>query len=107
VPPIGYLEEYDPSKGHICYREAFTEVVWYTNLDAEGRLYFYTKDGKSEWNLPDVKIKAVEAADDADEVDHAVSNKVKITKKNTSFRLLILNYVFRSAILAVIRELSS
>lgn len=55
VPPIGYLEEFDSSSGHICYREAFSDdVVWFTSLDGDGRLYFYTRDGRSEWSLPDL-----------------------------------------------------
>ena len=66
VPPIGYLEEFDSSSGHICYREAFSDdVVWFTSLDGDGRLYFYTRDGRSEWSLPDLAPDAagVGAAD--------------------------------------------
>ena len=66
VPPIGYLEEFDSSSGHICYREAFSDdVVWFTSLDGDGRLYFYTRDGRSEWSLPDLALDAagVGAAD--------------------------------------------
>ena len=29
-------------------------VIWKTCLDDKGRLYFYTKDGRSEWDLPEV-----------------------------------------------------
>ncbi len=84
--PIGYLEEYDPASGHIYYREAFTDNVWYTNLDADGRLYFYTKDGRwvvvfvfvcflahsttsvrrSEWELPEIASR--------DQVDNVRGN---------------------------------
>ena len=68
VPPIGYLEEFDSSSGHICYREAFSDdVIWFTSLDADGRLYFYNRDGRSEWALPKVKsiVAAVDEADKA------------------------------------------
>ena len=65
VPPIGYLEEFDSSSGHICYREAFSDdVVWFTSLDCDGRLYFYTRDGRSEWSLPDLTPDVAGAAVD-------------------------------------------
>ena len=65
VPPIGYLEEFDSTSGLICYREAFSDdVIWFTSLDSDGRLYFYTRDGRSEWSLP-------ELMQDADRADGA------------------------------------
>ena len=67
VPPIGYLEEFDSSSGHICYREAFSDdVIWFTSLDSDGRLYFYTKDGRSEWSLPALMQDGADGADRAD-----------------------------------------
>ena len=67
VPPIGYLEEFDSSSGHICYREAFSDdVIWFTSLDSDGRLYFYTKDGRSEWSLPALMQDGADLADGAD-----------------------------------------
>ena len=64
VPPIGYLEEFDSSSGHICYREAFSDdVIWFTSLDSDGRLYFYTKDGRSEWSLPALMQDGADGAD--------------------------------------------
>ena len=66
VPPVGYLEEFDSTSGHICYREAFSDdVIWFTSLDSDGRLYFYTRDGRSEWSLPELRPDA-DAADGID-----------------------------------------
>ena len=75
VPPIGYLEEADSSSGHICYREAFSDdVIWFTSLDSDGRLYFYTKDGRAEWSLPELRP-------DADEVDGRRASRQRRQKK--------------------------
>ena len=56
VPP-GYIEYYNKRTGDIYYEDLMTCQQWYTALDAESRLYFYTEDKetgqmRSEWSLP-------------------------------------------------------
>ena len=56
VPP-GYIEYYNKRTGDIYYEDLMTGQQWYTALDTDSRLYFYTEDtetGKmrSEWSLP-------------------------------------------------------
>ena len=88
VPPIGYLEEFDTSSGHICYREAFSDdVIWFTSLDADGRLYFYTKDGRSEWALP--KVKSTAAVDEADKAPTTTQKRAP-TKADPKQQLSVL-----------------
>ena len=54
IPPLGYTEFYDKDTGLISYQDNVRDITWYTNLDKDGRLYFYTKTGRSEWELPSV-----------------------------------------------------
>ena len=56
VPP-GYIQYYNKRTGDIYYEDLMTGQQWYTALDTDSRLYFYTEDtetGKmrSEWSLP-------------------------------------------------------
>ena len=56
VPP-GYIELYDKQTGLISYRD-INAILWHTNLDVAGRLYFYAKVGgewRSEWRLPEIQ----------------------------------------------------
>ena len=60
VPP-GYIELYDKETGLISYRDE-NGHLWNTNLDPQGRLYFYArieKEWKSEWKLPEIDKKKV------------------------------------------------
>ena len=59
--PLGYIELYDKETGLISYRDE-NGHLWNTNLDPQGRLYFYArieKEWKSEWKLPEVFKKKV------------------------------------------------
>ena len=60
VPP-GYIELYDKETGLISYRDEDGQL-WNTNLDPQGRLYFYArieKEWKSEWKLPEIDKEKV------------------------------------------------
>ena len=59
VPPPGYTEYYDKTTGLIHYNDTVNNLVWYTSLDDLGRLYFYTEDGSSAWQLPQVQSPSI------------------------------------------------
>ena len=56
VPP-GYVEYFTKRTGNIYYEDLASGQKWYTALDTESRLYFYTEvtetgEYRSEWSLP-------------------------------------------------------
>ena len=56
IPPPGYTECYDKNSGLIHYIDNVNNVIWFTNLDDDGNLYFYREDReKSAWQLPPVR----------------------------------------------------
>ena len=75
--PLGYIELYDKETGLISYRDS-NGILWHTNLDAAGKLYFYAKIGnewRSEWRLPHVK--------------KTNDNFIKVIVKSTSFSYIL------------------
>jgi len=56
--PAGYSELYNRKTGLISYHDPYADVVWFTGQDKRGRLYFYTKEGRSEWALPPLKVRS-------------------------------------------------
>ena len=55
--PAGYVEYFTKRTGNIYYEDLATGQKWYTALDSESRLYFYTwvtetGEYRSEWSLP-------------------------------------------------------
>ena len=80
--PLGYIELYDKETGLISYRDS-NGILWHTNLDAAGKLYFYAKIGnewRSEWRLPHVK--------------KANDNCNKVMVKSTSFLTFLMFYIY-------------
>jgi hypothetical protein len=68
VAPPGYTEFYDKGTGLICYHDNVRDVRWFTALDTKGVLYFYTQEGRSEWELPSVP-SALRRNDDPTQTD--------------------------------------
>ena len=57
IVPSGYVEYYNKKTGNIYYEDLMTGDQWYTALDTDSRLYFYTQTSetgeyRSEWSLP-------------------------------------------------------
>ena len=64
VIPHGYSEHFDNANGVYSYQDCKNGLIWYTNHDSNGSVYFYREEvnggWQSEWTLPEVAREAPE-----------------------------------------------